>query len=486
MASVGNSEHGENGALGDDGHLQFYSGNHFVEVTKGSIRLFKGRKKKGRESPEVSDLICILSVPTSMTTHDLIQFTAPLKDGIENMRIVRDNKPNQYMVLIKFRNQGFADDFYNNYNGVAFNSIEPELCRLVFVAEVELPGVDATKRNEPIAGLTELPTCPVCLERLDESIEGILTILCNHSFHGNCLDKWGDTSCPVCRYTQTPPPVASNRCFECPEDCERSGEESLWICLVCGHIGCGRYLDGHAYKHYLDTQHTYSMQLGSNRVWDYAGDNYVHRLLQNKADGKVVEVECNPSNQHVSDEKIEAVQLECTYLLTNQLETQRRYFEERIGKIENDSREQIKELIDKARVSQEGKEKLEEKYNNLSKEKQTVDKKVSTLTQRLNKISAELEEERQMNKCLRENQNSWQTKLNEVQESTKKLIEKKDEEIDELKDQVRDLMFFLETQNKLKDVTEEERKDIESGTIVVGESPSSASSSGSKGRRRRK
>jgi BRCA1-associated protein len=33
------------------------------------------------------------------------------------------------------------------------------------------------------------------------------------------------------------------------------------------------------------------MQLGSNRVWDYAGDNYVHRLLQNKADGKLVQVD---------------------------------------------------------------------------------------------------------------------------------------------------------------------------------------------------
>jgi len=26
------------------------------------------------------------------------------------------------------------------------------------------------------------------------------------------------------------------------------------------------------------------------RVWDYVGDNYVHRLIQNKADGKLVEL----------------------------------------------------------------------------------------------------------------------------------------------------------------------------------------------------
>ena len=24
--------------------------------------------------------------------------------------------------------------------------------------------------------------------------------VCNHRFHNECLQRWGDTSCPVCRY----------------------------------------------------------------------------------------------------------------------------------------------------------------------------------------------------------------------------------------------------------------------------------------------
>lgn len=47
---------------------------------------------------------------------------------------------------------------------------------------------------------TELPTCPVCLERLDEHVSGIVTTVCNHQFHSECLQQWGDTSCPVCRW----------------------------------------------------------------------------------------------------------------------------------------------------------------------------------------------------------------------------------------------------------------------------------------------
>lgn len=47
--------------------------------------------------------------------------------------------------------------------------------------------------------------------------------------------------------------------------------QNLWICLICGHIGCGRYVSRHAYKHFEETQHTYAMQLTNHRVWDYAG-----------------------------------------------------------------------------------------------------------------------------------------------------------------------------------------------------------------------
>lgn len=33
-----------------------------------------------------------------------------------------------------------------------------------------------------------------CCTFQDESVEGVLTILCNHSFHGSCLSKWSDTT----------------------------------------------------------------------------------------------------------------------------------------------------------------------------------------------------------------------------------------------------------------------------------------------------
>ena len=50
--------------------------------------------------------------------------------------------------------------------------------------------------------------------------------------------------------------------------------EHLWICLICGHVGCGRYSGEHAKQHFQETSHTYSLELETQRVWDYAGDGY--------------------------------------------------------------------------------------------------------------------------------------------------------------------------------------------------------------------
>lgn len=193
----------------------------------------------------------------------------------------------------------------------------------------------------PTPALIELPTCPVCLERMDEST-GLLTILCQHVFHCSCLQKWRGSGCPVCRYTQddlgkrlhsSDVETGLNECTICRSDV------NLWICLICGNVGCGRYDAAHAFLHYQHTSHCFAMDLTNQRVWDYASDAYVHRIVQNKTDGKLVEL---PSANHtalplddITDdylprEKLDSIGLEYTHLLTSQLDSQRLYFEEKV------------------------------------------------------------------------------------------------------------------------------------------------------------
>jgi hypothetical protein len=49
------------------------------------------------------------------------------------------------MVLVAFRNQESADEFYRAYNNSQYNSIEPDLCRLAYVHSVQTTGADQVR-----------------------------------------------------------------------------------------------------------------------------------------------------------------------------------------------------------------------------------------------------------------------------------------------------------------------------------------------------
>lgn len=57
-----------------------------------------------------------------------------------------------------------------------FSSLEPDLvCRLLFIRDVNfINGTFDRGELQASTGQTELPPCPVCLERLDEHISGIV------------------------------------------------------------------------------------------------------------------------------------------------------------------------------------------------------------------------------------------------------------------------------------------------------------------------
>lgn len=450
--------------------MSFFSGNPSVEIVHGIMHLYKTNKMTSlTEAVRRSAMVCILSVPATMTSHDLMKLLAPFNDVTEHMKIIRDSTPNQYMVLLKFCSQADADSFYTACNGRPFNSIEDAVCQMVYVERAEV-----IKSEEgaslPVMELTELPKCTVCLERMDESVNGILTTLCNHSFHSQCLQRWDDATCPVCRYCQTPEPVEENKCFEC------GVQENLWICLICGHIGCGRYVSRHAHKHFEETQHTYAMQLTNHRVWDYAGDNYVHRLVASKTDGKMVQYECEGDTCHA--EKIDALQLEYSYLLTSQLESQRIYWENKIVHLEKETTEEMNNMKVKFKETLERCDNLERRSGEIGKEKQAMEKKCTQLHTRVVKLSQELKEEQEMNRCLRANQTQLQSQLAEEERKAKETGERKDGAIGELQEQLRDVMFYLEAQQHIEHLPPEARSEIQEGQINIGAGPADGAAAG--------
>ncbi len=267
----------------------------------------------------------------------------------------------------------------------------------------------------------------------------MLTILCNHAFHSSCLAQWEDATCPVCRYVQTPEQVAEQRCSEC------QSSDDLWICLICGYVGCGRYVGGHSHAHFVETSHSYTMELGQNRVWDYVGDNFVHRLMQtDAADGKLVEAEGRPDHSHEcckgvdgvtvnNEEKMDSIQLEYTYLLTSQLESQRRYFEEKIARVEMNAQREIDDMMASTKTKAEEAAALEEKLANIAKEKAKSESKLSSILAKSVKLGNELKEEKQINHNLVQNQSEWQKKFGDLEKQMETMKLQKDAEITDLK-----------------------------------------------------
>eukprot|EP00759_Apiculatamorpha_spiralis_P018423 PhF_6_TR24811/c0_g1_i2/m.34151/K10632/BRAP; BRCA1-associated protein len=228
----------------------------------------------------------------------------------------------------------------------------------------------------PSQSYVELPVCPRCTERIDASATGMSLSICGGEGGGGGEDCGCDSlnPCFVCRT------VASSTiaCGDC------SAQENVWVCLVCGYPGCGRYSHRHAEEHFSRTGHDFTMNPETQQVWGYLEDRYVHRFLRQGAaiqlpDGHIAVSPISgptaptfaPNNQnqqhhtnnttksspqhHPKEDtlamlppavvtvatsyssssnkgKVEAVAIEFSHLLAQQLESQRMYFmeEERI------------------------------------------------------------------------------------------------------------------------------------------------------------
>jgi BRCA1-associated protein len=440
----------------------------------GVIRLFKDSDKHFNEYkidsanlkhvPGDDTTIAILAVPFYFSASDLLLgfFSSEDLKKISHLRMIKSNEPNKFMVLLKLRSREEVIPFTRKYNGRKFNSFEPETCSVIEIKEIllrprERSRVDAIKKvalpylledpftDEAYSELdptrnhsqlyTELATCPVCLDRLDSDVSGLFTIPCQHTFHSSCLSKWKDNTCPVCRYSNKigdmDTDLSMNNSLESSEKCIDCGiSENLWICLICGNVGCGRYDQKHAITHWKDTGHCFAMETNSQRVWDYAEDGYVHRLVQNEADGKIIELTLNDQSKKTNEEKVEKIGLEYSKMLITQLESQRAYYDGMVKDLRNELRE-VRESFERKSEQNQKAQIAVEQIRGLKESQDKMKKLNNSLLEKMKAQNLEIKNLLQQNEDLRE--------------------------------QVRDLMFFLDSQEKLKDATTE----VKEGKIIL-------------------
>jgi BRCA1-associated protein len=230
----------------------------------------------------------------------------------------------------------------------------------------------------------------------------------------------------------------------------------------------------------------YALELETQRVWDYAGDGYVHRLIRNKADGKLVELPSasmrtgddsgigGPStSDSLTAEKIEAIGIEYSYLLASQLDSQREFYEEQTTALQVDvaslrsvitQLEQEAESSRAAAAAEESRRRREEEehLSEMLRDKQRVEKKSERFAEVARTLEKELREERAVSSGLLKNLEAARKRVEEGEAERAALTQR----VQELEDQVRDVMFFLEARTKIES-GEGDMAEVAGGDISV-------------------
>lgn len=302
-------------------------------------------------------------------------------------------------------------------------------------------------------------------------------------------------------YMPTPASTRMTSCSEC------DSRINLWICLICGHVGCGRQGRAHAKSHYELTTHLYAMELETQRVWDYAGDNYVHRLIQNKADGKLVELpsasniesqlngrsragEGPGEDDNLKAEKMEIMAMQYSQILQRAMDDQRQTYEEQTGELKRkledthrkleilstDFESKMQAMLD----DQERRRKEEEeRREHLEREKAKAERKAEKMAELARQLEKDLKEERAVSAGLMKNLENTKNTVELVAKEKDALVSK----VNDLEEQIRDVMFFLEARDKIEKGGGVESEAV-GGSIELPPQPSPSRTSAKKKKKR--
>lgn len=296
-------------------------------------------------------------IDSFITRVKYIRFIHDVIPSIEKTANSSNHEYSFLRCLIYFDKQDTADNFYYEFNTKSFPGNKFEYLYCVYIDRIYYEFTEISKCNQnifmpllfdPNKEQSELFCCPMCLEKLDTSSTGIHTLVSMGSH-----DRWDNFKkiCNVCKkFSQK-----FSACLKC------NSKENIWCCMICGFTGCDRYQQGHAVEHFNNTLHRYSIDLVSQRIWDYLGDGWVHRVIKLKqGDGgnnlnnllpnrDTIFLENEISNSSTSSTKeflirMENIISEYNCVLASQLEDQRKYYEKELNRHNesNDQRLKIK------------------------------------------------------------------------------------------------------------------------------------------------
>jgi len=409
-----------------------------------------------------------------------------------------------YIVLFLMSNEKAASDLVQDLHGKCFSSLEPTKCKIYRVLSIGSRNAINLSTTSPYSSLrersnspfrvspsfisagasvesssahmeqqVEVNNCAVCLEKMvdvrnsictkvrdNEKVDSLLTTVCNHTFHIDCLLRWEDT-CPVCRFDHSGSNQTLSSCTKC------GSVENIFICLICGIASCSgpdglQGLEGddgngnvnHAFQHYKETLHAYALEAETQHVWDFAGSGYVHRLLRNKEDGKLVEFN-NPANVQskartlspgMTDaqegefvhRKLESFADQYQVLLKRELDRQMSYFVNIINSIKYEH---------EVKVNKSNAVTHTQLIGALKQERHQLQQKSFVLQRKIENVSKETEFQKDLSKSIEYNNAELKVQLKEAKRLLVETRVNRLKILPELQGRVDDLMKQLEVMN---------------------------------------
>ena len=383
----------------------------------------------------------LINLPEDVSLDYFINYIGGEIQKINNITIITEPKTNFRSLIIEFFEQDMADNFYYNYKIRSIKENKSEFLYFVFLRNIiyslekeqtklnfieintnfkdEEDKKDEEKKEEYT--LYQLPTCPLCLEKIETSNSGIETLLDNFP-----CERWTNykNSCKVCSKL-SPSVIKLLTCEKC------SIKSSLWCCLICGNIGCSRYQNGHAVTHFKETNHKYSLELESQRIWDYSLDKWVHRLILRQNSTPInLDENMNEEKQLTEQEfyiRMESIINEYNKVLSSQLEIQRKYYGKELDNLEEKYSTKNKEIKNKYNELKEKIEEKKKKINSNNKFIKDCNKKINQLEKKCKEIQEKIDFN---NMCIidlkkENNEDKKEETLNDVQKKKMAILEQK-------------------------------------------------------------
>jgi len=349
-----------------------------------------------------------------------------------------------------------------------------------------------------IRSAPELPLCPVCLYRIEPQRLGLPEPKQCHRCT-KCCDLNDDNQATFCKNMEFLSPwrwpfrcrachvVQDHLALSCVQPfgkkklaltigirnkdvhnqlkCYHCGiEETLWVCLTCGVVGCGRYSHGHAKQHFREKCHPFSLELATQRIWDYKTSSFIHRedLLNCTSMQRMLgpinnvayhgvgieDIRCSGGSPNMFSrdgyppKKAVMVGEEYEALLQSALEDQSQHYQDQISRLQADRAVQN---IKKSEISEEKLMKVKTLENEISNLRFELDQMRRLLMEAQQKKSRF----REKSKALLREQNVVNQLLDKIRKEALHEEERGEKLVESLEQEVSDLTTYLQMRQKV-------------------------------------